>query len=58
MVMGRPSNSYGSGGDDERLPLRGVLETQQRAPGTPPPSVHLATEQLEVKEARRCGSRL
>ncbi|KXG31166.1 probable fucosyltransferase 8 [Sorghum bicolor] len=55
MVMGRQSNSYGSGGDEERLPLRGVLETQQRAPGTPPP-VHHAAEQL--KEARRGGSRL
>jgi xyloglucan fucosyltransferase len=57
MVMGRPSNSHGSGGDEERLPLRGVLETQQRAPGTPPPPpVHHAAEQL--KEARRGGSRL
>ena len=55
MVMGRPSNSYGSGGDEERLPLRGVLETQQRAPGPPPPAHH-AAEQL--KEARRGGSRL
>ena len=50
MVMGRPSQSHGSGGDEERLPLRGGLETER----APPP--HHAAEQL--KEARRGGGRL
>ena len=53
MVMGRPSQSHGSGGDEERLPLRGGLETE-RAP--PPP--HHAAEQQQLKEARRGGGRL
>jgi len=52
-VMGRPSQSHGSGGDEERLPLRGGLETE-RAP--PPP--HHAAEQQQLKEARRGGGRL
>jgi xyloglucan fucosyltransferase len=49
MVMGRPSNSHGGGGDEERLPLRGVLETS--------PSHHAAVQPKD-KEARRGGSRL
>lgn len=56
MVMGRPSNSRGTGGDEERLPLRaGGLETE-RAPGppTPPPAAQHAAEQ--PKEGRRAGS--
>ncbi|CAN6279896.1 unnamed protein product, partial [Urochloa humidicola] len=42
MVMGRPSHGHGSGADEERLPLRGGLETER-----PPPE--------QLKEARRGG---
>ncbi|CAN6233324.1 unnamed protein product [Urochloa humidicola] len=49
MGMGRPSHSHGSGADEERLPLRGGLETER----PPPPPGHHAAEQL--KEARRGG---
>ncbi|CAO2040574.1 unnamed protein product [Urochloa humidicola] len=45
--MGRPSHSHGSGADEERLPLRGGLETERPPPG------HHAAEQF--KEARRGG---
>ncbi|CAL4967150.1 unnamed protein product [Urochloa decumbens] len=50
MVMGRPSQGHGSGADEERVPLRGGLETERPPSGPPPPE--------QLKEARRGGSRL
>jgi xyloglucan fucosyltransferase len=62
MVMGRPTTtqSHGSsgGGDEERLPLRGGLETE-RAPGGPGHhhAAAAAAAGEHLKEARRGGGR-